>query len=257
LTSAQVRYALDDVRFLLELQDRLAAELDRLGRREWAEAEFRDFMTSVEERADQDRWRRLPGLHQLNRRALEAARRLSGWREDEARRQNRPMRQVMRDDLLVSVAKRMPTSRRDLEALRDFNRPGLLQRGNEILAAIEAARAVPEDQLPELAPRHDDAPGASTVANLLAAALAQCCLENKVAGSLVANNSDLKRLIRWRLDGCPEGRLPALAEGWRGELCGKLLLDVLDGRRALRVVDPTSEFPVSLEPIPNEEKPRG
>ncbi|WP_165244461.1 ribonuclease D [Paludisphaera soli] len=254
LTSAQVRYALDDVRFLLDLQDRLTAELDRLGRREWAEAEFRDFMSSVEERADQDRWRRLPGLHQLNRRALEAARRLSGWREDEARRQNRPMRQVMRDDLLVAVAKRMPTSRRDLEALRDFNRPGLLQRGNEILAAVEAARGVPDDQLPELAPRHDDAPGASTVANLLAAALAQCCLENKVAGSLVANNSDLKRLIRWRLDGCPEGRLPALAEGWRGELCGKLLLDVLDGRRALRVVDPTSEFPVSLEPIRTEEK---
>jgi len=254
LTPAQVRYALDDVRYLLALQDRLGSELDRLGRREWAESEFRDFMTSVEERADQDRWRRLPGLHQLNRRALEGARRLSEWRENEARRQNRPMRQVMRDDLLVAVAKRMPANRRDLEALRDFNRPGLLQRANEILAAVEAARAVPDDQLPELAPRHDDAPGASTVANLMAAALAQCCLENKVAGSLVANTSDLKRLIRWRLDGCPEGRRPSLAEGWRGELCGRLLLDVLDGRRALRVVDPSSEFPVSLEPIGLEEK---
>lgn len=254
LTPAQVRYALDDVRYLLALQDRLGSELDRLGRREWAESEFRDFMTSVEERADQDRWRRLPGLHQLNRRALEGARRLSEWRENEARRQNRPMRQVMRDDLLVAVAKRMPANRRDLEALRDFNRPGLLQRANEILAAVEAARAVPDEQLPELAPRHDDAPGASTVANLMAAALAQCCLENKVAGSLVANTSDLKRLIRWRLDGCPEGRRPSLAEGWRGELCGRLLLDVLDGRRALRVVDPSSEFPVSLEPIGLEEK---
>ncbi|AMV36874.1 ribonuclease D [Planctomyces sp. SH-PL62] len=255
LTAAQVRYALDDVRFLLDLQARLGGELDRLGRREWADSEFQDFMVSVEERADQDRWRRLPGLHQLNRRALEAARRLSDWREDEARRQNRPMRQVMRDDLLVAVAKRMPASRRDLEALRDFNRPNLIQRSNEILAAIEAARAVPDDQLPELAPRHDDAPGASTVANLLAAALAQCCLENRVAGSLVANTSDLKRLIRWRLDGCPDGRRPSLAEGWRGELCGSLLLDVLDGRRALRVIDPSSEFPVSLEVIRTEEKP--
>ena len=106
-----------------------------------------------------------------------------------------------------------------------------------------------------VARRHDDAPGASTVANLLSAALAQCCLENRVAGSLVATNSDLKRLIRWRLDGCPEGGRPELARGWRGELCGRLLLDVLDGRTALRVVDPESEFPVALEPIQAEEKP--
>ncbi|MDG3006382.1 ribonuclease D [Paludisphaera mucosa] len=255
LTPAQVRYALDDVRYLLDLQDRLGAELDRLGRREWAEAEFRDFMVAVEERADQDRWRRLPGLHQLSRRALEAARRLSEWREGEARRQNRPMRQVMRDDLVVAIAKRMPNGRRDLEALRDFNRPGLISRADEILKAVEAARGVPDDQLPEPAPRHDDAPGASTVANLLSAALAQCCLENKVAGSLVANTSDLKSLIRWRLDGCPGGERPILAEGWRGEMCGGLLLDVLDGRRTLRVVDPASEFPVALEPTRTEETP--
>lgn len=247
LTPAQVKYALDDVRFLLAMEEKLRGELDRLGRGWWAEAEFKDYLKTIEERADQDRWRRLPGLHQLNRRSLEAARRLAEWREGEARRQNRPMRQVMRDDLVTAIAKRMPGSRRDLEALRDFNRPGLLNRSDEIIAAVAAARAVPEDQLPEPAGRPDDAPGASTVANLLAAALAQCCLENKVAGSLVASNSDLRSLIRWRLEGCPEHYRPTLAEGWRAEMCGRLLLDVLDGRTALRVVDPESEFPVALE----------
>jgi len=255
LTSAQVRYALDDVRHLLDLEDRLAAELARLGRTEWAEAEFAGFLASIEDRADDDRWRRLPGLHQLNRRGLEAARRLSEWRESEARRQNRPMRQVMRDDLLVAIAKRQPANRRDLEALRDFNRPNLTSRANEILAAIEAARSSPDDLLPEPMPRFEDAPGASTVANLLAAALAQCCLENRVAGSLVAHTADLKHLIRWRQEGRPETNRPTLIQGWRGELCGSLLLDVLDGRRALRVVDPTSEFPVALEPVRTEEPP--
>ena len=232
LTPAQIRYALDDVRHLLELQTQLTAELEHLGRVEWAEDEFRDFLASIEERADEERWRRLPGLHQLNRRGLEAARRLSEWRENEARRQNRPLRQVMRDDLVVAIAKRQPTSRRDLEALRDFNRPSLVSRSQDVLEAIELARSVPDNLLPELAPRYDDAPGASTIANLLAAALAQCCLENKVAGSLVANTSDLKHLIRWRQEGCLETNRPALAEGWRGDLCGNLLLDVLNGRRA-------------------------
>lgn len=253
LSPAQIRYAYDDVRYLLELQDLLMSELRRLDRVEWAEAEFRDFLKGIAERADEERWRRLPGLHQLNRRGLETARRLSEWRENEARRQNRPLRQVMRDDLLVAIAKRQPTSRRDLEALRDFNRPALMSRSREVLETIELARATAEDLLPEPRHRPEDAPGASTIANILAAALAQCCLENKVAGSLVSTTSDIKSLIRWQLDGRPESRRPALAEGWRGKLCGNLLLDVLNGRRALRVVDPASEYPVAIEPIRTEE----
>ena len=123
LTPAQLHYALDDVRHLLDLADRFTDRLTQLGRSDWAKAEFEEFIESIARRGDEDRWRRLPGLHQLGRRSLEMARRLSEWREDAARRQNRPLRQVLRDDLLVAIAKRQPPNRRGLEALRDFNRP--------------------------------------------------------------------------------------------------------------------------------------
>ena len=231
LTPAQLRYALDDVRYLLELADQLESELAQMGRTAWAEEEFADFLDAIENRADEERWRRLPGLHQLNRRGLETARRLAEWREDEARRQNRPLRQVMRDDLLVAIAKRQPASRRDLEALRDFNRPGLMQQEPGDPRGDRGGPRHPDEPLPEPAQRPDDSPGASTVANLLSAALAQLCVQNKVAGSLVANVADLKHLIRWHLDGRPDIARPALLKGWRGELCGELLLEVLEGRR--------------------------
>jgi ribonuclease D len=252
LTPAQVRYALDDVRYLLDIADHLKAELAQLGRTEWAEAEFADFLGGIENRADEDRWRRLPGLHQLNRRSLEMARRLYEWREDEARRQNRPMRQGMRDDLLVAIAKRQPMNKRELEALRDFNRPNLISKAQAILAVLDQARAVPDDQLPEPPYRPDESPGASTVASLLSAALGQLCARSRVAGSLVANVSDLKHLIRWYLDGRPDRDRPALLEGWRDKLCGELLLEVLEGRRTFRVVDPASDFPVAVELEPGQ-----
>ena len=175
LSPAQLRYALDDVRYLLEVANRLCSELQRMGRSGWAESEFADFLSAIENRADLERWRRLPGLQHLNRRGLETARRLAEWRQDEARRQNRPLRQVMRDDLLVAIARRQPSTRRDLEALRDFNRPGLLSKSAAVLAVLEQARSVPEDRLPEHASRPDDSPGASTVASLLSAALGQLC----------------------------------------------------------------------------------
>ncbi len=209
-----------------------------------------DFVASISRRADEDRWRRLPGLNQLGRRGMEMARRLWEWREDEARRQNRPLRQLMRDDLLVAIAKRQPTNRRGLEALRDFNRPALLSRSDEILRVLDEARQVPEDALPEPADcAFEEPPGVSTVSDLLSAALAQCCAQNQIAGSLVANKADLKHLIRWYLDGRPETLRPALLQGWRAEMCGGILLDVLEGRVALRVTNPGSDFPVALEPV--------
>jgi ribonuclease D len=253
LTPAQVQYALDDVRHLLDLADRLAVRLDQLGRRDWANVEFAEFIGSIARRFEEDRWRRLPGLHQLSRRGLEAARLLAGWREHEARRMNRPLRQVMRDDLLVAIAKRLPRDRRELEALRDFNRPALLNRAQQILAVLEEARAVPEDRLPEFPPRWEEPPGLSTITNLLSAALAHSCAQNEISAPLVANVSDLKHLVRWNLEGRPESERPALLEGWRAKLCGQLLLDVLEGRLALRVADPTSEFPVALEPVESQE----
>jgi ribonuclease D len=249
LSSAQVDYALDDVRYLLDLADMLAADLKELGRMQWAREELEEFVSEIARRADEERWRRLPGLNQLGRRGMEMARRLSLWREEEARRQNRPLRQVMRDDLLVAIAKRQPSNRRGLEALRDFNRPGLLSREDEILRVLQAAREVPEEALPEPSSRVEEPPGLSTISNLLAAALAQRCAQERIAGSLVANVADIKHLIRWHLDGRPPEGLPVLLQGWRADLCGRMLLDVLEGRVALRVADPGSDYPIALEPI--------
>ncbi len=115
---------------------------------------------------------------------------------------------------------------------------------------IAAALGVAPDDLPEPADRHDEGPGLTMVVSLLAAALAQCCAQNKVASGLVGTASDLKSLFRWHSQGQPEDRRPDLAQGWRREVCGATLLDVLSGQVALRVVEPQSDVPVALEPSP-------
>src|SRR3954466_2403621 len=93
LSAPQLRYALDDVRHLLDLADSLSVELANWGRTSWAEDEFAQFLAAIQNRVEEERWRRLPGLHQLSRRGLEIARRLAEWRFEEARRTNRPLRQ--------------------------------------------------------------------------------------------------------------------------------------------------------------------
>ena len=257
LSEAQLRYALEDVRHLLDLADRLGAELKRLDRVDWAEDEFASFLQGIENRSEEDRWRRLSGLHMLNRRGLEIARRLSEWRVDDARRSNRPLRSVLRDDLLVAISKRQPANRRDLEALRDFNRPHLMSKAGEILGVIAEAQSVLPDDLPEPAERHDDLPGMTMVVSLLSATLSQTCVQGRVAVGLAGGSNDLKDLVRWYLDGQAEDRAPHLLRGWRRQVCGETILDVLSGRRALRIVDPEADVPVALDPVPGEVDPAG
>ena len=248
LTPAQLRYALDDVRYLLDVADGLNERLEALGRREWAELEYQVLLESIRARDDEDRWRKLSGLNTLNRRGLEVARRLSLWRREDARKVNRPLRHLLKDDLLVAISKRMPTTVVDLKALRDFNRHELIAHASDILEAIAEAQDVPPDDLPEHGERRDDGPGGSMVVSLLNAALSQCAAEKKVATSLLGTTSDLKELIRWHVSGRPQDRRPAILIGWRGEVCGETLLDVVAGKRALRIVDPEAEMPVALDP---------
>jgi ribonuclease D len=256
LSDAQLRYALDDVRHLLDLADRLDQRIIKLGRAEWAEEEYRDLIRRIESRDDEDRWRRLPGLQHLNRRGLEVARRLSDWRRENARRGDRPLRQVLRDDLLVAIAKRQPNNRRDLEALRDYNRPHLLRVSTEILAVIADAQTVLPEDLPESFGRHEEGPGLAMVINLLSATLTRCSAQARVAASLVGSQADLKELVRWYLGEAPEEPRPDLARGWRGDVCGEALLDVLAGRRSLRIVDPTAPVPVALDEARAEDPER-
>jgi ribonuclease D len=251
LTPSQLQYALDDVRHLLDMADRFAERLAALGRTAWAEDEYRVRVEGIAARhEDEDRWRRIPGLNGLSRRGLEIARRLDAWRHAEARRANRPLRQVLRDDLLVGIAKRQPASRKDLEALRDVQRSPILGRAREVLDVIAEAQLVPEPELPRHGPRYDEGPGLPMVVSLLQAALGRCCVEQRVAASLVGTSSDLKELVRWHAAGYPETWRPALAEGWRGEVCGRALIDVLSGRCALRIDDPTADVPVALVDAP-------
>jgi ribonuclease D len=247
LTPNQIEYALDDVRYLLSIAEILENKLRELGRLSWLEEETALLMSEIAMRDSPERWTRISGIHTLNRRGLEIARRLYRWRLETAQANNRPVRQLIRDDLLIGIAKRQPKSRADLENLRDFNRPGLIKASGEIMRIVDEARQLPDNELPALPERVDDLPGASMLVGILTAALAYACNKAQVSQALVATMGDLKDLVRWSLDGRDPNDLPVLLQTWRADLCGQLLMDVLDGKKKMRVSDPSSAVPITIE----------
>src|SRR5262245_43889269 len=150
LTKAQIRYALDDVRYLLPLHKEIAARLEPLGRVERAREEFARLAVQVAPEtaateSNGERWRKLRGLGALDRRRLAVVRALYYWREEEARRKNRPPRTIVRDDLLVEIAKRNPARPRDLHVVRGLRRG----EAEAIFQVLERTRALSLDQCPQ------------------------------------------------------------------------------------------------------------
>ena len=82
-----------------------------------------------------ERWRKLKGLSRLNRRQLAVVRELYDWRNEVAVRGNRPVRTVVRDDLLAEIARRNPQTVQDLAVLRGLPR----HEHEEIVAAVSDA----------------------------------------------------------------------------------------------------------------------
>jgi ribonuclease D len=249
LTPSQIRYAFDDVQYLLPLWKKLSARLAKLGRDEWAREEFRRLAASAApDEPDTEKWRRLRGLGSLDRRRLAVARALYDWREAAAARSNRPTRAIVRDDLIVEIARRNPTRERDLQVMRGLPRRDL----EAILRTVAEARALPAEQWPTLAEREQDPPQVALVAAVLTAVLGDLCARLRLAPNLVSSNHDVKLLVRARLTGAA---LPAdlpLTQGWRAAHILPELLAVLDGRRLLRIADVKAEAPFALVDAPEK-----
>jgi ribonuclease D len=232
LTRHQIGYAYDDVRHLLDLHRRISNRLEKLGRTAWAREEFADLVRRVRvENPESERWRKLRGLGGLDRRKLAAVRELFAWRDEIAAKGNRPARTVLRDDLLVEIARRNPKTPADFQVLRGLPRLDF----EAVLGAVERARALPADLLPIPAERDNDPPQVGWVTGILMAALGDFCARWDLSSSLVASTADVKLLVRARLPDGPAPTGSSLTRGWRAVHVRPHLDALLDGRKALRV----------------------
>jgi ribonuclease D len=99
LTDAQITYALEDVRYLPPLYEKLADLLERTKRRSWFDEEMATWREDVAAAQDRKDWRRVSGIGSLNWRSLAIVRELWHWRQQEAQRLNQPPKRLLRDDL--------------------------------------------------------------------------------------------------------------------------------------------------------------
>jgi ribonuclease D len=230
LREAQRVYAASDVAYLFEVHDLLVGDLDGRGRLQWALDECERSRTPGRPAlATELAWTRIKEARHLRGQARAVASTLADWRETTARRNDIPPRFVLSDLALVGIAQRAPDDVDGLRKVRGVDGRFLKGgNGDAILAAVRAGRALDPADVATLDP--DEGPALSAelrpAITLVAAWIAQLAKDEHLDASLIATRSDIVDILR----GAPGARL---AGGWRSELVGGPITDLVEGRAAL------------------------
>ncbi len=237
LTREQLAYAREDVVHLLEFASELQRRLSSSGRLLWAREECRALEHVSDDRNEDELFARLPRIRNLSAAAQAIARELVSWRERTASANDRTVQSVLGDAALVELAKRRPSTIRDLEQIRGFSNSGLRRRGAELLDVVRSGAERPYTPLDRL-PRHTPPdPSDAPLVALCEALVRARARESDLAYELIAARSDLQAIVAAaRSDGVGgiESNVRTL-HGWRRELVGAELLELLDGRVSLSV----------------------
>lgn len=248
LSDAQIEYALQDVIHLNPIRELLFKELERLGRVDWYFAEAELWRKKTEESETRTKWRRVNGTSGLSRKALMVVKELWYWRESQAKERDCLARRVLRDDLIVELARRSRSGVSQIQAIRGFQRRDLQKHLPAISDCIEKALSQPVDR-DVRKKRPDLPPQIGILAQFLNTALTSMCNRESIAPGIVGTVQDVRDLIAESLGLTKDSdaETPALLEGWRYELVGRQLQDLLLGKSALRLTDPLSDRPLTFE----------
>jgi ribonuclease D len=227
LTAGQREYAALDVCLLPRLHDHLAERLTELGRLDWQREECERLLARRTAREGYDEaYLKLANLHHLDRRSLGVLRALCAWREHEARARDVPRAHLVRDEILLDIARRRPESRAEL-----FEVEGLPHRfrgrlADIVLSIVGKVEQLGEGELPPSvrAPSTDRRHRSKLKA--LKARVVNRATELGIAPELLARTSSLDDLATQVLEGGIATLTPHFA-GWRATVIGEELLALL------------------------------
>ena len=148
LSNAQIQYALHDVTDLIQMYEQLNQSVKELDRAKWLEEETDRLQQKVIDGETKENWRRVSGSSGLKPRQLEIIRHLWRWRENEAKRRDRIPKRILRDDLMVELARRSISDPQKIRDIRGMERRGLADHYDAIFAAIQKGLKTPDKDLP-------------------------------------------------------------------------------------------------------------
>ncbi len=230
LDPEQVSYAEDDVRYLPAVYDSLVKKLVSLDRLTWVLPEMEALVEKGRHANDpDDAYLHVKRAGTLSGRQLAVCREVAAWRERKAASRNVPRKWLLSDEVVVEVSRRMPRTQERLRRLRGTAQ--LKEKdGEAIVLAVKRGLACPEGRRPSMPHRSRPSQESESVVDLMFAMVRLVAERESIAPQLIAGRDDLQAFLE-------DPASSKLGAGWRHELMGRRLSDLLGGRAGLTVKD--------------------
>jgi ribonuclease D len=248
LSDSQIEYAIEDVCHLLSMADRLIEILKTQGRYNWVLEECKRYSQSDQYvRASKQEFTKVKGANSLNRRGLAVLQALCELREEIAKKVDRPARSVLSDTMLIELSRKPPTTINDIQRMRAIRQDQVRSLGNGIIDCVQTALALPNDLCPTWPSNRSIPKREVLIADTLYAVVKVIAYQADIATELLATRDDVQQFVRLAKDGrLEEGRLDLL-RGWRHEMAGKTLIDLISQDNLTLHFNLHSDPPVKIE----------
>ncbi len=227
LDPAQITYAADDVRYLRDVYKLLIQQLEDKKRTHWLENDFAN-LTNIDtyKPNPENIWRKVKGFGRLKGVQLAILKQLAAWREQRAIKSNRPRRWILKDDVLLDLAKLAPESIDKFSMIRGLEANTIKRYGETLLTEIKQAKSQPKENWPVLKKTQPLSQQQNAIVDALMALVRKFCDEQSIAPVAVASRKEIERMVSGETD------LPIL-QGWRNEIVGHHLKSFVDGKLSI------------------------
>ncbi len=228
LSKSQLRYAEEDVLYLPKVYKSMIRELGKSDRQHWLDVEMEALIDPDRYTVKPlERFRHLKRVSSLSGRQLSAARELAAWRENTAISRNMPRRWVITDEQIIEACRRESDSIDDLFMVRGLEERLNTREAREVVNCIRRGINAPKDTWPHNAKTVKTERNVDVELDLMNALVRFCAHQEHIAPQVLAPHDELVKLARGYKDDC------LLLQGWRKNLIGNQLLDLLSGKISL------------------------
>lgn len=230
LNREQLRYALDDVIYLGDIYLEISARLKSLGRESWLQEDFAELASPATYTIDPDvMWQRIKGNQRLKGVQLAVLQKIAAWREQQAERADRPRRWILKDEILIDLARHQPKDLKALERIRGLELGSIKRNGDTLIQLIVEALKLPKEKWPQAKKRSAAlTPNQEAMTDLLQCSLRLLAEQEEITPSALASRKELESLVTGNQES-------ELLHGWRKALVGDVLLEVLEGKTKLEI----------------------
>lgn len=230
LADSQISYAAEDVIYLPKVYSKMKRRLEDMGRLHWLDHDFHELVNPDKyDTKPRERYLRLKRVNQLSRKQLSAAREFAAWREERAESANIPRKWVVTDEQIVESCKRETRSVDQLFMVRGMRDKLNTADARTVVKLIIKGLDSPQEEWPVTSRKSRNEANVDTVVDLMCALVRYRAKENEIAFQTLASHDQLVAIARGHTEDVP------LLKGWRREIVGAELLDLVNGRIKLSV----------------------